>query len=205
MAARGFGFLGWNTPFRGAEAYFLLDHASPRSVSVSAGCASRRESSGSCCSATPAGGSLMAAYQSQAVEPNIRAAPGLRLVDAALDLVPGDLYVAGRSSRPARRAHRVDGPVRRDRGRPGGHRSRPRHVRPGQRTAASSEFVARYRAAQEAQPADLRVARAELERADAEAVASGTSCLRSSARGRPAVRRPDHRLERPTHARLLPR
>ena len=51
LAARGFGFLGWNTRFRGAEAYFLLDHASPRSVSVSAGCASWRESSGSCCSA----------------------------------------------------------------------------------------------------------------------------------------------------------
>ena len=27
MAARGFGFLGWNTRFRGNEAYFLLDHA----------------------------------------------------------------------------------------------------------------------------------------------------------------------------------
>jgi len=27
LAARGFGFLGWNTRFRGNEAYFLLDHA----------------------------------------------------------------------------------------------------------------------------------------------------------------------------------
>ena len=27
MAERGFGFLGWNTRFRGNEAHFLLDHA----------------------------------------------------------------------------------------------------------------------------------------------------------------------------------
>ena len=27
LARRGYGFLGWNTRFRGAEAYFLLDHA----------------------------------------------------------------------------------------------------------------------------------------------------------------------------------
>jgi hypothetical protein len=27
LAARGYGFLGWNTRFRGAEVYFLLDHA----------------------------------------------------------------------------------------------------------------------------------------------------------------------------------
>src|ERR1700747_1402478 len=27
MAERGYGFLGWNTRFRGNEAHFLLDHA----------------------------------------------------------------------------------------------------------------------------------------------------------------------------------
>jgi hypothetical protein len=27
LAERGFGFLGWNTRFRGNEAHFLLDHA----------------------------------------------------------------------------------------------------------------------------------------------------------------------------------
>ena len=27
MAARGFGFLGWNTRFRGNEGFFLLEHA----------------------------------------------------------------------------------------------------------------------------------------------------------------------------------
>ena len=40
------------------------------------------------------GGSLMAAYQSQAVKPSITAAPGLRVVEAALSLTPGDLYVS---------------------------------------------------------------------------------------------------------------
>ena len=27
MAERGFGFLGWNTRFRGNEAFFILEHA----------------------------------------------------------------------------------------------------------------------------------------------------------------------------------
>ena len=27
MAARGYGYLGWNTRFRGNEAFFLLEHA----------------------------------------------------------------------------------------------------------------------------------------------------------------------------------
>ncbi|MGH3242265.1 MAG: hypothetical protein ACRDNL_17950 [Spirillospora sp.] len=40
------------------------------------------------------GGSLMAAYQSQAVEPNVTPVAGMRSVPAIEDLPPGDLFVA---------------------------------------------------------------------------------------------------------------
>jgi pimeloyl-ACP methyl ester carboxylesterase len=40
------------------------------------------------------GGSLMAAYQSQAVEPNVRPATGMRPLAAVADLPAGDLFVA---------------------------------------------------------------------------------------------------------------
>ena len=40
------------------------------------------------------GGSLMAAYQSQAVKPSVTPAPGLRIVEPALSLMPADLYVS---------------------------------------------------------------------------------------------------------------
>jgi hypothetical protein len=94
LAERGYGFLGWNTRFRGNEAYFLLDHAI---AEIGVGVRWLRDVAGAervVLLGNSGGGSLMAAYQSQAVEPNIEPAPGLRLVDAALDLVPADLYVS---------------------------------------------------------------------------------------------------------------
>ena len=94
MAIRGIGFLGWNTRFRGFENQFLLDHAL---VDIGVGLRWLREvqhvetivllgNSG--------GGSLMAAYQSQSVDPNVtplgdrRPAAGLNRLPAA------DGYVA---------------------------------------------------------------------------------------------------------------
>ena len=48
------------------------------------------------------GGSLMAAYQSQATEPTVRPVAGMRPLPAVEDLPPGDLYVAlaAHSGRP---------------------------------------------------------------------------------------------------------
>ena len=54
MAERGYGFLGWNTRFRGNEAHFLLDHAL---AEIGVGVRWLREQPGpsaSCCSATRA-------------------------------------------------------------------------------------------------------------------------------------------------------
>ena len=94
MATRGIGFLGWNTRFRGNEASFLLDHAL---VDVGVGVRWLREvqhletivllgNSG--------GGSLMAAYQAQAVDPHVTPMEGMRPAVGIGELPPADGYVA---------------------------------------------------------------------------------------------------------------
>jgi pimeloyl-ACP methyl ester carboxylesterase len=94
LATRGYGFLGWNTRYRGAEAYFLLEHAV---VDIGVGVRWLRDVAGVdtvVLLGNSGGGSLMGAYQSQATEPNLRGAPGLPVPDAALDLPRADLYVS---------------------------------------------------------------------------------------------------------------
>jgi pimeloyl-ACP methyl ester carboxylesterase len=93
LAERGFGFLGWNTRFRGAEPYFLLDHAL---AEIGVGVRWLREQAGVervVLLGNSGGGSLMAAYQSQAVEPTVRPS-GTRAAAAIAELPPGDAYVA---------------------------------------------------------------------------------------------------------------
>ena len=102
LAGRGFGFLGWNTRFRGNEAHFLLDHAL---AEIGVGVRWLREQAGVervVLLGNSGGGSLMAAYQSQAVEPNVTPVTGLRALPAVGDLPPGDLYIAlaAHSGRP---------------------------------------------------------------------------------------------------------
>jgi hypothetical protein len=94
LAARGFAFLGWNTRFRGNGAYFLLEHAL---VDIGAGVRWLRDEAKIdtiVLLGNSGGASLMSAYQSQAVEPNIEPARGLPLPDAALDLPAADLFVS---------------------------------------------------------------------------------------------------------------
>jgi hypothetical protein len=89
MAARGYGFLGWNTRYRGAEHYFTLEHAL---IDIGVGVRWLREQAGVetvVLLGNSGGGSLMAAYQSQATEPNLAPLP-----EAVEDLPPGDLYVS---------------------------------------------------------------------------------------------------------------
>lgn len=94
MAERGYGFLGWNTRYRGAESYFLLEHAL---VDIGAGVRWLRREAGVekvVLLGNSGGGSLMAAYQSQARDPSIRPAVDLPLPEAVLDLPEADLYVS---------------------------------------------------------------------------------------------------------------
>jgi pimeloyl-ACP methyl ester carboxylesterase len=94
LATRGVGFLGWNTRFRGFESSFVLDHAL---VDIGVGVRWLREMQGVetvVLLGNSGGGSLMAAYQSQAAEPNIAPLPGMRPAAGLNDLVPADGYVA---------------------------------------------------------------------------------------------------------------
>lgn len=94
LAERGFGFLGWNTRFRGDDSHFLLDHAL---VDIGVGVRWLREVAGAetvVLLGNSGGGSLMAAYQSQAAEPNVTALPGLRLAAGVDDLPAGDAYIS---------------------------------------------------------------------------------------------------------------
>jgi pimeloyl-ACP methyl ester carboxylesterase len=102
LAERGFGFLGWNTRFRGNEANFLLDHAL---AEIGTGVRWLREQAGAdrvVLLGNSGGGSLMAAYQSQAVAPNVTPVAGMRPLDAIADLPRGDLFIAlaAHSGRP---------------------------------------------------------------------------------------------------------
>jgi pimeloyl-ACP methyl ester carboxylesterase len=102
LAERGYGFLGWNTRFRGNEANFLLDHAL---ADIGVGVRWLREQAGVervVLLGNSGGGSLMAAYQSQAVEPNVTPVAGMKPLTAIEDLPPGDLFVAlaAHSGRP---------------------------------------------------------------------------------------------------------
>jgi pimeloyl-ACP methyl ester carboxylesterase len=94
LAERGIGFLGWNTRYRGNEAFFLLEHAL---IDIGAGVRWLRGEAGAdvvVIIGNSGGGSLMGAYQSQATDPSIEATVGLPLPDAVLDLPPADLYIS---------------------------------------------------------------------------------------------------------------
>ncbi len=94
MATRGVGFLGWNTRFRGFESSFLLDHAL---VDIGVGVRWLREVQGIdtvVLLGNSGGGSLMAAYQSQAVEPNVTPLEGMRPAAGLTELIPADGYVS---------------------------------------------------------------------------------------------------------------
>ena len=94
MAARGFGFLGWNTRFRGFESSFLLDHAL---VDIGVGIRWLREVQGIetvILLGNSGGGSLMAAYQANAVGRHVTPLEGMRPAAGLDDLPPADGYVA---------------------------------------------------------------------------------------------------------------
>lgn len=94
VAARGIGFLGWNTRFRGYESSFLLDHAL---VDIGVGIRwllEKQDVDTVVLLGNSGGGSLMAAYQSQATEPNVTPLDGIRPASGIDDLPTADGYVA---------------------------------------------------------------------------------------------------------------
>lgn len=151
LAERGIGFLGWNTRYRGADAFFLLEQAL---VDIGEGVRWLREEAGVdtvVLIGNSGGGSLMGAYQSQATDPNISAARDLRLPDAALELPAADLYVSlnAHPGRPDVLTSWIDAAVTDE--------ADPLSVDPaldlfadGRSLPLDLDFVERYRAAQEA-------------------------------------------------------
>jgi pimeloyl-ACP methyl ester carboxylesterase len=169
LARRGLGFLGWNTRYRSNESWFLLEHAL---IDVGAGVRWLREEAGvdtvvllgNC-----GGGSLMAAYQSQALSPTIEPSPGLSLPPALEELVPGDLYVSLQAhvGRPEVLTHSLDPSVT-DEADPLSRHPELDMYDPANGPSYSSEFVDRYRRAQDARnEAITNWAEKELERLNA--------------------------------------
>ncbi|MDQ2637949.1 MAG: alpha/beta hydrolase [Actinomycetota bacterium] len=94
LATRGIGFLGWNTRYRGFESSFLLDHAL---VDIGVGVRWLRDVAGVetvVLLGNSGGGSLMAAYQAQAVDPHVTPLPGMRPAAWLTELPPADGYIA---------------------------------------------------------------------------------------------------------------
>ncbi|MGV0789447.1 alpha/beta hydrolase [Mycolicibacterium sp. XJ2] len=94
MATRGIGFLGWNTRYRGFESSFLIDHAL---VDIGVGVRWLREVQGVetiVLLGNSGGGSLMAAYQAQAVDPHVTPLLGMRPAAGLTDLPAADGYVS---------------------------------------------------------------------------------------------------------------
>ncbi len=94
FARAGFGFLGWNTRYRGAEDLFILEHAL---IDIGVGVRWLREEAGVetvVILGNSGGGSLMGAYQAEATAPTLAAGlkgPG----ETALASLPGaDLYIS---------------------------------------------------------------------------------------------------------------
>ncbi|OBB20854.1 alpha/beta hydrolase [Mycolicibacterium setense] len=149
LAGRGIGFLGWNTRFRGFESSFLLDHAL---VDIGVGVRWLREVQGIetvVLLGNSGGGSLMAAYQSQAVDPNVQPLDGMRPAAGLTELLPADGYVASAAhpGRPDVLTAWMDASVVDEND---AVASDPEFDLFDERNPApySAEFVARYRAAQ---------------------------------------------------------
>ena len=149
MAERGFGFLGWNTRFRGNEAFFLLEYAL---LDIGAGVRWLREEAGAeniVLLGNSGGGSLMAAYQSQAVDPVLEATPGLKVPDAVNELLPGDYYVSlcAHAGRPEVLTDWMDPSVI-DENDPASIDQSLNMYNPDNGPPYSEEFITEYRAAQ---------------------------------------------------------
>jgi pimeloyl-ACP methyl ester carboxylesterase len=94
FTARGLGFLGWNTRYRGAEDQFILEHAL---IDIGVGVRWLREEAGVervVILGNSGGGSLMGAYQAEAGAPTLAAGARGAAAEALASLPGADLYVS---------------------------------------------------------------------------------------------------------------
>lgn len=151
LAERGYGFLGWNTRFRGAEDQFLLEHAL---IDIAVGMKWLREKAGVekiVLLGNSGGGSLMAAYQAELQAPTLaKAAKGI--VQELLQALPGgQLYISlnAHPGRPEVLTNWMDGSVI-DENDPTKTDESLNPFNKDNGPSYSPDFIKRYRAAQRA-------------------------------------------------------
>lgn len=151
MAERGFGFLGWNTRYTGAEPWFILENAL---IDIGAGIRWLKDvkkvdrvvllgNSG--------GGSLMAAYQSQAAKMDLEPVADMTLPDGLDELPEADLYISlnAHGGRPEVLTAWMD-PSITDESDPLSIDESLNMYNPDNGPPYSDEFITRYRGAQRA-------------------------------------------------------
>lgn len=151
FAARGYGFLGWNSRYRGNEDQFLLEHAL---IDIGVGVRWLREMAGVenvVLLGNSGGGSLMGAYQSEVIAP-VLAGEAKGAVQDALSALPGtDLYISlnAHQGRPEVLTDWMDASVI-DETDPTKTDESLNPFNPENGPPYSAQFITRYRAAQRA-------------------------------------------------------
>jgi pimeloyl-ACP methyl ester carboxylesterase len=169
FAVRGFGFLGWNTRYRGFEDQFLLEHAV---LDIGVGLRWLREQAGVetiVILGNSGGGSLMGAYQAEARAPTLGERLSAKGREALENLPRADLYVSlnAHQGRPEVLTDWMDASVV-DESDPVASDPSLDPFNPENGPPYSPEFVIRYRAAQVARNRRITDwAKAELDRLNA--------------------------------------
>lgn len=167
FAARGLGFLGWNTRYRGAEDLFSLEHAL---IDIGVGMRWLREEARVeriVLLGNSGGGSLMAAYQAEAQSPTLSASA--RVTEALAQNPTCDLYISlnAHPGRPDVLTNWMDASVIDERD-PAATDASLDPFAAANGPPYSSEFIARYRAGQRARNQRITDwAKAELARLNA--------------------------------------
>ncbi len=172
FARAGYGFLGWNTRYRGAEDQFILEHAL---IDIGVGVRWLREEAGVetvIIFGNSGGGSLMGAYQAEAVAPEL--AEGMKGPgrEALASLPSADLYISlnAHKGRPEVLTHWMDASVV-DEFDPTLTDESLNPFNPDHGPPYAAEFIGRYRAAQRARNQRITDwAKAELLRVNAAGV-----------------------------------
>lgn len=151
FAARGYGFLGWNTRYRGNEDLFLLENAL---IDIGAGVTWLREKAGVetiVILGNSGGGSLMGAYQGEAILPTLAEGQTGAAQEALSKLIKGDLYISlnAHQGRPEVLTDWMDASVV-DETDPVATDESLNPFNPDNGPPYSQEFITRYRAAQRA-------------------------------------------------------
>jgi hypothetical protein len=169
FARAGYGFLGWNTRYRGAEDQFILEHAL---IDIGVGVRWLKEEAGVetvIILGNSGGGSLMGAYQAEAIAPTLAQEIKGAGREALEALVAADLYISlnAHKGRPEVLTDWMDPSVVDERD-PTLTDESLNPFNPANGPPYSAEFIARYRAAQKSRNQKITDwAKAELARVGA--------------------------------------